>query len=112
VVTDGDGNEVDEAPVGYGAARMKPRVDRAVEGRANPAGIPVLYLGATIQTAISEVRPWIGASVSVAQFKVLRKLRALDLSLGHGKRSFCEIDLEHFLNKEPVDAQKKGLLAV
>ena len=31
-------------PVALKAERMKPLKDIAVEGRANPAGIPVLYL--------------------------------------------------------------------
>jgi hypothetical protein len=85
---DNDGNELGEEPIGYGAARMKPRPSQATEGRANPAGIPVLYLGTTEQTAISEVRPWVGVSVSVAQFKLLRTIKAIDLSQGHGKSSF------------------------
>ncbi|NKK70048.1 RES domain-containing protein [Rhizobium leguminosarum bv. viciae] len=105
--TDDDGNELGEEPVGYGASRMKPRLNQAVEGRANPAGIPVLYLGTTEQTAISEVRPWVGASVSVAQFKILRALRAIDLSRGHGKSSISEVGLRHFLEKTPIDAATK-----
>lgn len=105
--TDDDHNELGEQPVGYGAVRMKPRPNQAVEGRANPAGIPVLYLGTTIETVVSEVRPWIGASLSVAQFEILRPLKALDLSRGHGKSSFSEVGLRHLLNKEPVDAAGK-----
>jgi hypothetical protein len=105
--TDDDGNDLGEEPVGYGAARMKPRPNQAVEGRANPAGIPVLYLGTTVETVISEVRPWIGASLSVAQFKILRTLKALDLSRGHGISSFSEIGFRHLFNEEPVDAAKK-----
>lgn len=105
--TDEDGNELGEEPVGYGAARMKPRRNQATEGRANPAGIPVLYLGTTEQTAISEVRPWVGASVSVARFKLLRALRAIDLSRGHGKSSFSEVGLRHFLDGTPVSAEVK-----
>ena len=104
---DDDGNDMGEEPVGYGAERMKPRRHRAAEGRANPTGIAVLYLGTTEQTAISEVRPWVGASVSVAQFKILRELKAIDLSKGHGKSSFGAIGLGHFLNGEPLSAEEK-----
>jgi hypothetical protein len=105
--TDDHGNEISEEPVGYGPARMKPRVNQATEGRANPAGIPVLYLGTTEQTAISEVRPWVGASVSVAQFKILRTLRALDLSRGHGKLSIGEITFRQLFGEEPTDPETK-----
>lgn len=104
---DDDGHEISENPVGYSAPRMKPRANRATEGRANPAGIPVLYLGTTEKTVISEVRPWVGASVSVAQFKVLRTLRALDLARGHGKTSVGEITFRQLFGEEPVDPETK-----
>ncbi len=105
--TDEDGKEDGEEPVGFSASRMKPRVNRANEGRANPAGIPVLYLGTTEQTAISEVRPWVGASVSVAQFKTLKRLKALDLSRGHGKSSFSEIGFGHLFGGDSPSADAK-----
>lgn len=54
--------------------RMKPRHREAPAGRANPKGMPCLYLSTKEKTAISEVRPWVGSMVSVAQFKTLRKL--------------------------------------
>lgn len=106
--TDDDGNELPEEPVGYGPGRMKPRPNQAMEGRANPAGISVLYLGTTEQTAISEVRPWIGATVSVAQFEILRKLKAIDLSRGHGKSSFSEIVFQYIFDDEgSISAEEK-----
>lgn len=104
---DEDGHEVGEEPVGYGAARMKPRPNRAVEGRANPAGIPVLYLGTTEETAIAEVRPWIGAEVSVAQFRTLKDLRAVDLSRGHSLSPFSAVGISHLLGEETPDGQTK-----
>jgi hypothetical protein len=64
-------------------SRMKPRRDCAVEGRANPKGIPILYLATTARAAISEVRPWVGAMVSVAEFEILRPLTIVDCSLFH-----------------------------
>ncbi len=68
----------------HDSARMKPRHDRAREGRVNPAGIPVLYLATSLQTAISEVRPWVGSDVSVAKFKICRDLKAINLSVEDG----------------------------
>lgn len=47
------------------------------------------------------------ACLSVAQFKILRRLKALDLSRGHGKSSFSEIGFRHLFNEEPVDAAQK-----
>lgn len=95
-----------EEPSGYGAARMKPRPNRSTEGRANPAGMPVLYLGTTELNVISEIRPWVGAEVSVAQFRLKRKLRVLDLSRGHGK-SHLNLLLGHILNGTPMSADEK-----
>ncbi|MGO7400154.1 RES family NAD+ phosphorylase [Rhizobium ruizarguesonis] len=95
-----------EQPSGYGAARMKPRPNRSTEGRANPAGMPVLYLGTTEKNVISEIRPWVGAEVSVAQLKLKRKLRALDLSQGHGK-SHLNLILGHILNGTPMSLEEK-----
>jgi len=60
--------------------RMVPIVGRAREGRANPAGIAMLYLATEAETAIMEVRPWIGSFVTVAQLNTRRELRLVDLS--------------------------------
>jgi hypothetical protein len=57
-----------EQDVAFTPGRMKPRPERAPEGRANPKGIPCLYLSTTRHAAMSEVRPWVGALVSVGQF--------------------------------------------
>lgn len=65
--------------------RMKPRVDRAIEGRANPKGIPYLYLSTSKETALSEVRPWVGSLISVGQFRILRDLVVIDCSKHHGE---------------------------
>ncbi len=104
--TDNEGNEIDDEPWGYGRERMTPRVNQATEGRANPAGIPVLYLGTTARTVISEVRPWVGAWMSVAQFQVARPLKALDLSKGHGRSSFSEVGFKHLFGEEPLDRER------
>lgn len=50
----------------------------AGHGRANPAGIPYLYLGSTPTTAVAEVRPHTGESACVALFS-LPTIRAVDL---------------------------------
>ncbi len=42
----------------------------ASHGRANPSGIPYLYLASTPETGISEIRPHTGEMACVAKFKV------------------------------------------
>jgi hypothetical protein len=64
----------------YPPERMKPLPDRASEGRANAKGIPCLYLSTRKETAMSEVRPWIGSRISVGQFKLLRDIEIIDCS--------------------------------
>lgn len=51
----------------------------AGHGRANPAGIPYLYLGSTAETAVSETRPHTGEKACVANFTIRGSLTLLDL---------------------------------
>jgi hypothetical protein len=51
----------------------------ASHGRANPAGIPYLYLGSTAQTAVSEIRPHTGEMACVADFTTPTTLKLVDL---------------------------------
>lgn len=73
----------EEIPAPFGRERMKPLSDRAYEGRINPKGVPCLYLATTRHTAMSEVRPWIGSLISVAQFRLERSLSIIDCSVNH-----------------------------
>ena len=106
-VRDQHGYEIVEEACGFGAERMKPLANRAKEGRINPAGIPMLYLASSEQTAISEVRPWLGSVISVAQVSILRELRAVDLSRGHGALSVGHLTLDELEESKPVDARKR-----
>ncbi len=87
---DGQGDEVyePERPYPHPPQRMKPLLDRAPEGRANPKGIPYLYLATTKETAMTEVRPWMGSYISLARFKLLRRLKIIDCSHNHGNSPF------------------------
>lgn len=51
----------------------------AAHGRANPTGIPYLYLGSLPDTAIAEIRPHTGETACVAEFKIEGPLTAVDL---------------------------------
>ena len=67
-----------EAP--FDIANMgAPPKRNASHGRANPAGIPYLYLGSTLKTAISEIRPHTGEMACVADFQTPNDLKLVDL---------------------------------
>ena len=106
-ITDASGEEVDEEPIGFPGTRMKPVAEHARESRANSSGIPVLYLASTEQTAISETRPWVQSEVSVAQFRITRKLKAINLTQGDDKSPWSSLTLEQIWGKEEVDAEDK-----
>ena len=60
--------------------RLRPFSDRAKEGRANPKGRPVFYAALDEDTAVAEVRPWIGTYISIGYFTTNRSLRLVDCS--------------------------------
>ena len=107
----GIGDREDEGETGisaFGPSRMKPLMDRAREGRANPLGIPILYLASEEETAICEVRPWIGSNISVAQFKIARDIRVINLSSGHGYSPFNVMTLDELVGDETPSREKKN----
>lgn len=54
-----------------------PRI--ASHGRANPAGIPYLYLASTPETAVAEIRPHTGERATVAEFAIGKDLELVNL---------------------------------
>lgn len=66
----------------------KPPALITTTGRANPIGIPYLYLANNIDTSIAEVRPSKGSKVCVAIFKPTREIKLLDLTKPREKASF------------------------
>lgn len=65
---------------GYTADQMgAPPRNLASHGRANPSGIPYLYLGSAPDTAIAEIRPHTGETASVAKFTLEGTITAVDL---------------------------------
>jgi len=95
-----NGNKNTEEPVPFPPGRMKPVKFSAPEERANPKGIPYLYLATDKETAMSEVRPWIGSYISVGQFKTLKKLHLIDCSIHHDRGVVFFID-------EPSEKEKE-----
>lgn len=78
---DGEDIHIDDVECSAARSRMVPLRDRASDGRVNPRGIPCLYMATNEATAISEVRPAIGAYVTVAVMKCLRELKIIDCSV-------------------------------
>lgn len=81
-----------------------PPPDKAAAGRANPIGIPYLYLAEEFNTCCREVRPSNGATLYVSEVLVCRELKLVDLTSPKLKISllkFVEDELElvlKFLN--------------
>jgi RES domain-containing protein len=72
------GEDGSSFPCAHPPERMKPLPDRASEGRANPKGAPILYTATEAQTAVAEVRPWVGAYVSVAVLELQRDVTVVN----------------------------------
>lgn len=100
--TFGEGEEEHDEEVAFPPERMKPLKTSAKEGRVNPKGIPCLYLSNDKDTALSEVRPWIGSSVSLGQFRTKRLLKVIDFSADNG-------GLMLYIGKKEPSAEKREL---
>lgn len=103
-----------------------PPKDRATEGRANPRGIPCLYLASDSDTAISEIRPQVENRVTVGKFKVNDEISVIDLrdpgpnpnigspfkwgdNLAFGLKIQGFLRMLGFILSEPVDRNKTPL---
>jgi hypothetical protein len=90
-----------EIPAPFPPERMKPLAHSAREGRVNPKGIPCLYLATDKDTAMAEVRPWLGLYVSVGQFRTLKELMIVDCSVSH-----ASLQDWYFEEPNPKDREK------
>jgi hypothetical protein len=90
---------VDDFRCPYSSERMKPLTSGASDGRANPKGIPYLYVATDKETAMSEVRPWLRVTVSIATFKLQRNLKIIDFSVNHGENN------HRFYFQEPSESE-------
>jgi RES domain-containing protein len=93
----------DLIPIPAPASRMVPPADRATEGRANPKGIPCLYMATTKELAMSETRPWKGALITLAQFKTRRALKLIDCSTSRVSANAL------YLREEPSPAKRADI---
>lgn len=64
----------------FPAAMMgAPPAKKASPGRANPVGIPYLYVGSERDTAVTEIRPHPGEVLTLAEFSIADGLQLIDL---------------------------------
>jgi len=73
---------------GYSEDRMVPKLEYVRAGRANADNQVVLYLATSVETAISELRPWLEQEISVAVFATRRELKIANLTPGYGTNSY------------------------
>jgi len=71
--------KIEDGPL-HSKDMVAPPADKAKDGRINPRGISYLYLSNDIETAILEVRSWLGQDVSVGYFELSTNLKCLDTS--------------------------------
>ena len=64
----------------HGRKRMIPWADKAREGRINPKGIPCFYSATDPYIALSEMKPQIGAHLTLGEFVTTRNLRIVDFA--------------------------------
>jgi len=57
----------------------KPPAKKSTNRRANPIGIPYLYVASTSETAIAEIRGYKNETISVAKFEIVENLELADL---------------------------------
>jgi RES domain-containing protein len=81
---------------------MKPKKNQSFEGRINPKGIPYLYLATDKETAMSEVRPWIGSFVSVGQFKIRKDLKLVNCSIKSKNHKYYLNEPDDTIKRESV----------
>jgi RES domain-containing protein len=53
----------------------------ATPGRVNPEGIHYLYCAGELDTAGSELRPWKGARITIAEIKIVKDVPIVDLTM-------------------------------
>lgn len=61
-------------------------------GRANPVGIPYLYLAENIETCVAEIRPSNGCKINIAKYNLIKEINLLDLSEPRRKASFMVLE--------------------
>jgi hypothetical protein len=88
-----------------------PPARQASSGRINPEGIPYLYFADCTTTAISEVRPWKGARISVGMFKTARPTQIVSFLSGDKlDDSITEADMKRAEVQNKIKGLMNGLI--
>ncbi|GAA0349967.1 RES domain-containing protein [Morganella psychrotolerans] len=75
-----------------------PPKEYASAGRANPIGIPYLYLSNNKSTCIAEVRPNNTSKIHISEFTLLKNVSLIDLTNPRKKMSICKFEEGHYNN--------------
>src|SRR5690606_3744566 len=83
----------------------KPPIEKAISGRANPVGIPYLYVSDSEETTLYETRIALHESISVGQFVLNRPLQVISLKdiAGYGPFEIQDkgFTLDEFIEVRP-----------
>ncbi len=99
--TDGEGEDehIIEVECPHPSQRMIPDSQFAKGGgRANPSGLVYLYLASSPETAMAEMRPWVGESLSVALFEIQCDVRVI----------LCQAEVEDPFERIPLYGQSSS----
>ena len=78
-----------------------PPSENVNQGRVNPPGISCLYAANSVSTAISEIQPSIGQTVSVGKIKTLKDLNIFDFDFSKTYKD------SNFLDQSVVEIKKQ-----
>lgn len=104
-VFDDENNLIGDQTIPLSIQRMYPRKSMAREGRANPKGISYLYLATDKETAMSEIRPWIGSEISLANFQLTKGVSIIDCSKNLHLKPFFFSPTDYYY--EPTAEEKE-----
>jgi hypothetical protein len=86
-----EATETEDVVAAHPLERMVPKAEKVGDGRINRKGIPCLYLASTASAAMSEMRPWVGSYITLAQFEMVRDCLVVDCSLNTTISPFLEV---------------------
>jgi hypothetical protein len=87
------------SPIKPGIKMGAPSPERATAGRGNPVGVSYLYTAEQEATAIQEVRPFVGARITVAQLETTKSLQLVNVAkIKHVVSPLLHRDLDSVLS--------------
>lgn len=81
-----------------------PPADRVAGGRMNSRGIPVFYGSDNADTALAEIRPPVGSLALVGKFRLIRRVRLLNL---HTQKASCAVG--SYFDPKFLDSFKRAI---